>query len=219
VPVVVRGETGTGKELLAALLHEGSQRSAKPLVRFNCSAIVAELAESELFGHVRGAFTGANAVHHGYFERANGGTLVLDEVGELPERLQPKLLRALQFGQIQPVGSSKVEHVDVRVIACTHRDLAAEVKAGRFPEDLVTRWVALSEGGTLQVAALRSSTGEVVAAPLAEQGSFRAQVDALEHRLLTQALEEAQGNQSEAARRLALSRATFLDKLKRHCID
>ncbi len=138
VPVLIRGETGSGKELLASVLHTGSQRRSRPLVRFNCAAIAAELAESELFGHARGAFTGASAAHRGYFAQADGGTLVLDEVGELPAKLQPKLLRAVQFGEIQPVGGS-VAQVDVRVVACTHRDLAAEVKAGRFREDLLYR--------------------------------------------------------------------------------
>ena len=107
-------------------------------MRFNCAAIAAELAESELFGHARGAFTGATTHHRGYFAQAHGGTLVLDEIAELPLRLQAKLLRALQFGEIQPVGGV-VTQVDVRVVACTHRDLRAEVKAGRFREDLLYR--------------------------------------------------------------------------------
>ena len=138
IPVLVQGETGTGKELLASLLHTGSDRKSAPLVRFNCAAIAAELAESELFGHARGAFTGATTHHRGYFAQAHGGTLVLDEIAELPLRLQAKLLRALQFGEIQPVGGV-VTQVDVRVVACTHRDLRAEVKAGRFREDLLYR--------------------------------------------------------------------------------
>ncbi len=138
VPVLVRGETGSGKELLASLLHTGSERRSAPLVRFNCAAIAAELAESELFGHTRGSFTGATAPHRGYFAQAHGGTLVLDEIGELPQKLQPKLLRAVQFGEIQPVGGA-ITQVDVRVVACTHRDLAAEAKAGRFREDLLYR--------------------------------------------------------------------------------
>ena len=139
MPVLVRGETGTGKELLAGLLHAASARASGPLVRFNCAAIASELAESELFGHVRGAFTGATAHHRGFFARADGGTLVLDEIGELPLLLQPKLLRALQAGELQPVGGSQVERVDVRVVACTHRDLLAEAQAGSFREDLYYR--------------------------------------------------------------------------------
>jgi DNA-binding NtrC family response regulator len=138
IPVLVQGETGTGKELLAAVLHAGSARATAPFVRFNCGAISPELAESELFGHARGAFTGATAAHRGFFAQADGGTLVLDEVGELPLRLQPTLLRALQSGEIQPVGGS-IERVDVRVVACTHRDLHAAARAGQFREDLLYR--------------------------------------------------------------------------------
>jgi len=139
VTVLVRGETGTGKELIASLVHAQSSRSLAPLVRFNCAAIPGELAEAELFGHSQGAFTGALHARRGYFAQADGGTLVLDEVGELPLPIQAKLLRALQGGEIQPVGAARVERVDVRVVACTNRDLAAEVRAGRFREDLYYR--------------------------------------------------------------------------------
>ncbi len=139
VTVLVQGETGTGKELIASLLHAQSSRSLAPLVRFNCAAIPGELAEAELFGHAQGAFTGANHARRGFFAQADGGTLVLDEVGELPLPIQAKLLRALQEGEIQPVGTARVERVDVRVVACTNRDLAAEVRAGRFREDLYYR--------------------------------------------------------------------------------
>jgi two-component system response regulator AtoC len=139
VTVLVRGETGTGKELIAALVHAQSSRSQAPLVRFNCAAIPAELAEAQLFGHAQGAFTGATHARRGFFAQADGGTLVLDEVGELPLPIQAKLLRALQGGEIQPVGAAAVERIDVRVVACTNRDLAAEVRAGRFREDLYYR--------------------------------------------------------------------------------
>ncbi len=139
VTVLVRGETGTGKEFIAQLLHAQSKRAAGPLVRFNCAAIPAELAEAELFGHARGAFTGATSARAGFFAEADGGTLVLDEVGELPLGVQAKLLRALQEGEIQPVGSGRVEKVDVRVVAATNRDLAAEARSGGFREDLYYR--------------------------------------------------------------------------------
>ena len=138
LPVLVVGETGTGKELIASLLHAAGKRAHGPQVRFNCAAIPGDLADAELFGHARGAFTGATAARRGYFAQADGGTLVLDEVAELPPAIQAKLLRALQSGEIQPLGA-RVENVDVRVVACTHRDLRAEVAAGRFREDLFYR--------------------------------------------------------------------------------
>jgi two-component system response regulator AtoC len=139
ITVLVRGQTGTGKELIAALLHAESRRASGPLVRFNCAAIPGELAEAELFGHTRGAFTGAAQARRGFFAEADGGTLVLDEVGELHLSVQAKLLRALQEGEIQPVGAGRVEKVDVRVIASTNRDLAADARSGRFREDLYYR--------------------------------------------------------------------------------
>jgi len=139
ITVLVRGETGTGKELISALVHAHSKRARGPLVRFNCAAIPGELAEAELFGHTRGAFTGAQQARRGFFAEADGGTLVLDEVGELPLAVQAKLLRALQEGEIQPVGAGRVEKVDVRVVASTNRNLAADAKAGRFREDLYYR--------------------------------------------------------------------------------
>ncbi len=139
ITVLVSGETGTGKELIASLVHAHSSRSSGPLVRINCAAIPGELAEVELFGHARGAFTGADRARQGFFSRADGGTLVFDEVGELPLGLQAKLLRALQEGEIQQVGAGRVEHVSVRVVACTNRDLAAEARLGRFRMDLYYR--------------------------------------------------------------------------------
>ena len=136
---LISGETGVGKELVAHAIHARSRRHARPLVHVNCAALPESLVESELFGHVRGAFTGASEHRAGKFELADGGTLFLDEIGELPLAIQPKLLRALQCGEVQRVGSDKALHVDVRVVAATNRNLEAEVEAGRFRSDLFFR--------------------------------------------------------------------------------
>ncbi len=278
VHVLVRGETGTGKEAIAALLHAHSPHANGPLVRFNCAAVPESLAETELFGHVRGAYTGAVADRRGYFDQASSGTLVLDEAGELPLGLQAKLLRAAQDGEVRRVGADAAHRVSVRLVACTHRDLRAEVSAGRFREDLyyrlavvelvvpplrerredivalaqafarrhaarfgvddvelapdllealhaqpwpgnireldntIARLVALSGGGAIGRDALASpeQTGAT------EGGTFRQQVAAFERRLLADALRASEGNQSEAARRLGMSRVTFIDRMKKH---
>ena len=307
VTVLVRGETGTGKEFVAELLHAQSARAKGPLVRFNCAALPADLADAELFGHVKGAFTGATATRPGFFSQADGGTLILDEVGELPLPIQAKLLRALQEGEIQPVGSGRIEKVNVRVVASTNRDLAAEAKTGVFREDLyyrlavvelvvpplrdrkddipelaaefarryaerfglgnvtleanlvdalakadwpgnvrqlentIARLAALSTGGAITLADYQASTGaepshvdhepsdphahdagDEHGGPIADARngpSLKEQVEAFERGLVARALDATAGNQSEAARRLGVSRVTLIDKMKKYGLE
>ncbi|CAN5807282.1 sigma-54 dependent transcriptional regulator [soil metagenome] len=300
VTVLVRGETGTGKEFVAELLHAQSLRAKQPLVRFNCAALPAELADAELFGHVKGAFTGATSTRPGYFAQADTGTLILDEIGELPLAIQAKLLRFLQEGEIQPVGG-RIERVNVRVVASTNRDLAADAKAGTFREDLyyrlavvelivpplrdrkddipalatefarrygekfglgkvilepslvdalaredwpgnvrqlentIARLAALSSGGVIGLAdyeaasgtppatsqdALPVTEGEDSPATDARNGpSLKEQVEAFERGLVGRALDGTGGNQSEAARRLGVSRVTLIDKMKKYNLN
>ena len=307
VTVLVRGETGTGKEFVAELLHAQSSRNKNPLIRFNCAALPAELADAELFGHVRGAFTGATTGRPGFFAQADGGTLILDEIGELPLAVQAKLLRVLQEGEIQPVGSGRIDKVNVRVVASTNRDLAAEAKAGTFREDLyyrlavvelvvpplrdrkddipalaaefarrygdrfglgtvslepalvdalvkadwpgnvrqlentIARLAALSAGGLIGLADYQSAGGGPPLAatpsvafeahdagdehasgtlPDARNGpSLKEQVEAFERGLVARALDGTGGNQSEAARRLGVSRVTLIDKMKKYGLN
>jgi DNA-binding NtrC family response regulator len=157
LPITIEGETGTGKEVLAEALHEASARADGPFVVCDCTAIPANLAESTLFGHVRGSFTGATSARKSIFEEAHGGTLLIDEIGELDLALQPKLLRAIERAEIQNVGSNQWTKVDVRVIAATRRDLDREVQAGRFRDDLFFRLAV----GRIELPPLRQRTGDI----------------------------------------------------------
>ena len=155
IPVLIEGRSGVGKELIARAIHGSGERRTKPFVAVNCGAIPDNLVESILFGHEKGAFTGATDRHIGKFVEAAGGTLFLDEVGELPPAAQVKLLRAIQEGEVEPVGARKPVKVDVRLISATNRDLIADVKSGRFREDLFYRLHVFP----IAVPALRRSAG------------------------------------------------------------
>jgi two-component system, NtrC family, response regulator AtoC len=155
--VLVVGESGTGKELVARAIHSRSPRASKPFVPVNCTALSESLLESELFGHARGAFTGAVGAKRGLFEMANGGTLFLDEIGDMGPKMQAQLLRVLQDGELRPVGGTESIKVDVRLVCATNRDLEADVKAGRFREDLYFRINVV----TVRMPALRERPGDI----------------------------------------------------------
>ncbi|MBN8543617.1 MAG: sigma-54-dependent Fis family transcriptional regulator [Alphaproteobacteria bacterium] len=179
LPVLITGESGVGKEAFARAIHGESKRAGKPFIAINCGAIPANLAESVLFGHEKGAFTGAVAKAIGKFREAQGGTLFLDEIGELPHDTQVKLLRALQSKEIEPVGAGKPVAVDVRIISATHRDLTAYIKEGRFREDLFYRLNVLP----LHLPALRERKDDIL--PLAHYFAERLMArEGIPHRTL-----------------------------------
>ena len=163
VPILITGETGTGKGVIARALHGEGKRAKRPFVAINCAAIPEQLLESELFGHVKGAFTGASSDHPGLFASADHGTVLLDEIGELPIGLQPKLLRVLEAGTLRPVGATRERVVDVRILAATHRDLRAAVAQGTFREDLLYRLDVVS----IEIPPLRLRRDDI--APLIER--------------------------------------------------
>jgi transcriptional regulator with GAF, ATPase, and Fis domain len=182
--VLIQGESGTGKELVAEALHRLGPTPGGPFVIFNCSNLIGTLADAQLFGHVRGAFTDAREDSLGYFRSANGGTVFLDEIGELPLQLQPKLLRVLETYEVQPVGSTKSYKTDVRVIAATNRDLFAMVKSGEFREDLYHRLNAIG----LHIPELRERRNgkEALVAYFVERGNklFDKQVSLISRRAM-----------------------------------
>lgn len=280
--VLITGESGTGKELVAETLHRNSDRTAQPFVKVNCAALAENLLESELFGHEKGAFTGADRQRDGTFVQADGGTLFLDEIGETSAAMQVKLLRVLQEGELQRVGGNQTISVDVRIIAATNRDLEEEVEQGRFREDLYYRLNVV----TLEVPPLRERQGDVEllaerfierfaeknrrtvesvsrecmqhlsaypwpgnvrelenaiergvilmrgnhltekSLPLALQKHFQenpqagtakpATLQEAEKVLIKQTLKETDGNKSEAARRLGITRKTLQNKLQKY---
>jgi DNA-binding NtrC family response regulator len=182
--VLITGESGTGKEVLARHIHAASRRARGPFVALNCAALPEALLESELFGHEKGAFSGAVASRKGKFEQAEGGTLLLDEIGEMDPRLQAKILRAIQEREIDRLGGTAPVKVDVRILAATHRDLAAEVARGRFREDLYFRLAVVR----LRIPALRERRGDIL--PLAQHFALRyARANGLPARALSPATE------------------------------
>ena len=187
--VLITGESGVGKELVARILHERSRRAAGPFLAVNCTAVAEGVLESELFGHERGAFTGASGTHRGLFEAAEGGTLLLDEIGDIPARMQGELLRVLQEGEIRRVGGSATVKINVRVISATNRNLDDEVAAGRLRQDLVYRLNVVS----LRVPPLRERGDDIVSLTLHLAGRHAALLGRPEPRISDEAMHKIRG--------------------------
>src|SRR5919106_799304 len=214
--VLLLGESGSGKEIFARSIHEWSERRSRPFVAINCVGLSKELLESDLFGHEKGAFTGAHQLKRGKMEMANEGTVFLDEVGDISQELQTKLLRFLQEREFERVGSNQPIVVDVRIIAATNRDLEAGVKSGDFRElaNVIERAVVLGDGPTLTIHHLPS---RVVGHPIAASTEGQSYHDAVNHhrrQLILTALTEAQGNRATAAKSLGLHRTHLMKLMK-----
>ena len=175
ITVLINGPTGTGKEVLARAIHNGSPRAEGPFIAINCAALPETMLEAMLFGHVKGSFTGASSGGDGFFRAANGGTLLLDEIAEMPVGLQAKLLRALQEREVVPIGATHAEKIDVRVIACANRDLQAEVAAGRFRADLYYR-LSVFPLATRALVERRGDIAALAAAMIVRHAGDRAQL-------------------------------------------
>jgi len=219
IPVLIEGESGTGKELLARAIHAASPRRERPMITVNCGAIAPELIESELFGHEKGAFTGAANARQGVFEAADTGTLFLDEVGELPKPAQVRFLRALQEGEITRVGATRTTRVDLRIIAATNRGLTQEVTEGRFREDLFYRLAV----AVIALPPLREREGDaaLLLDRLLEQINLESKTEpGFEPKNLEQTMQLTGGNKARAARLLGFGNATTLTNwLRKHGVE
>ena len=215
LPLLITGETGTGKEVAARTLHQLSPRQDRPFAAINCGALPANLVQSELFGHERGSFTGATSRRIGHFESADGGTVFLDEIGDLPLDAQTNLLRVLQEGTIERIGSCRSIRVDVRVLAATHVDLEKAVAQGRFREDLFYRLNVLR----LRMPPLRERGSDVdlnADAPGTDRDSLGGARTLAEREAIVDCLRASAFNISECARRLRVSRVTVYRLCKKH---
>jgi two-component system response regulator GlrR len=213
--LLIHSASGTGKELLAKAIHQASNRYNNPFTAINCAAIPEQLLESELFGHVKGAFTGAGKNHVGLFQATNGGTLFLDEIGDMPMSFQVKLLRALQEKEIRPVGSTQSIKIDVRIISATHKNLQQAIIDIRQLQNIVEQSVALSTGPLINASLVRSALREKTS----QLPSFQEARDQFERDYLANLLKMTAGNVSQAARIAQRNRTEFYKLLNRHHLN